>query len=90
MEARFTKFEDGDNWVNGTVGEYKFQAKLFNTGSSFGIDDGRVSKLCIWDEDGSIVDYDRSWGIKPSTPKEITYFKSVMKLLENSPQRKFK
>lgn len=47
----FTKFESGTNWCEGKIGKYNFQAKLFNEGSTFGIKDGRVSKLSIWDEE---------------------------------------
>jgi len=48
MTAIFTKFESGTNWCDGKVGKYNFQAKLFDVGSEFGIEGGRVSKLAIW------------------------------------------
>ena len=92
----FTKFESGTNWCDGKIGKYNFQAKLFDTGSTFGINDGRVSKLAIWDEKirqekqnffaGCVVNYDRGWDIKPK--KDIKpYFDAVMELLENAPKR---
>ena len=49
--AYFTKFESGANWCDGKIGKYNFQAKLFDEGSTFGIKDGMVSKLAIWDEE---------------------------------------
>lgn len=48
IKAYFTKFDNKSNWVDGMVGKYNFQAKLFDTGSIFGINDGRVSKLAIY------------------------------------------
>lgn len=94
--AYFTKFEIGTNWCDGKIGKYNFQAKLFDEGSTFGIKNGRVSKLAIWDEEirqkeqnlfkGCIVNYDRGWDIRPK--KEFKpYFDAVMTLLENAPKR---
>jgi hypothetical protein len=94
--AEFTKFENDTNWCSGTIGEYSFEAKIFDEGSMFGIKNGRVSKLSIWDEKirqekqnflaACLVNYDRGWDIKPT--KDIKpYFKAVMKLLENAPKR---
>ena len=94
--AVFTKFKSGTNWCKGKVGKYNFEAKLFDEGSIFGINDGRVSKLAIWDEEirqekqnfyaGCVVIYDRGWDIEPK--KDIKpYFDAVMELLENAPKR---
>ena len=96
MTAKFTKFDNSSNWVDGEVGKYKFQAKLFDTPSDYGINDGRVSKLCIWDDDvrlqkfdileASVVNFDRGWDIEP-TEEVKPYFDAVMELLENSSLR---
>lgn len=94
--AYFTKFERGTNWCSGKIGKYNFEAKLFDEGSTFGIKNGRVSKLAIWDEEirqkeqnffkSCIVNYDRGWDIKPN--KEfMPCFDAVMTLLENAPKR---
>ncbi len=94
--AMFTKFESGTNWCDGKVGPYDFQAKLFDVGSTSGINNGRVSKLSIWDEKirqekqnfiaACVVNYDRGWDIRPS--RDINpYFDAVMSLLENAPKR---
>ena len=90
MKAVFTKFTKGENWVSGEVGEYIFSAKLFDEGSSFGINNGRVSKLSIRKKDldwvnGCVLNYDRGWDIEP-TEEYIKYFNSVMELLENAPK----
>jgi hypothetical protein len=47
LKAVFTKFEMGENWCEGLVGDFFFQAKSFDVGSDFGINGGRVSKLAI-------------------------------------------
>lgn len=94
--AKFTEFTNKTNWVEGTVGPFNFQAKLFYEGSVFGIKEGRVSKLGIWDEKirqekmdffkSCIVNYDRGWDIEPKKDN-VQYFDAVMELLENSPKR---
>ena len=96
--AEFTKWNKGENWVDGVVGKYKFQAKLFDEGSIFGINDGRVSKLSIWDESvrqekqnffaACIMNYDRGWDSKPKR-EHRPYFNAVMELLENAPKDRF-
>ncbi|WP_297419750.1 hypothetical protein [Clostridium sp.] len=87
MKAKFTKFDSTTNWVSGVVEDYKFEAKLFDEGSVFGIDEGRVSKLSILDNKNVwLVNYDRGWDIEPKEDfKEI--YNTVMELLENSPKR---
>ena len=95
MKAKFTKFNKGENWVAGTVDKYNFSAKLFDEGSTFGINDGRVSKLSIHDEKvrqeqmnffvACIVNYDRGWDIEPEEEHK-EYFDAVMDLLENAPK----
>lgn len=95
MQAHFTKFHPGDNWVHGKIGKYDFEAKLFDEGSSYGIDNGRVSKLAIYDNvvryqkksfhDACIVNYDRGWSIKPSQ-EDKPFYDAVMELLTNAPK----
>lgn len=90
MKAEFTKFEKGQNWCNGVVGNYVFEAKSFDTGSIFGINDGRVSKLAIWEKgknwNEAVVNYDRGWDIEP-TAEVMAEYEAVMELLENAPPR---
>lgn len=87
MKAQFTKFPKDNNWVSGICDNVTFNAKLFDNGSIFGINKGRVSKLSICDHDGRcIVCYERGWFIKPIDSVK-PYFDAVMELLENSPKR---
>ena len=98
MKAEFTEFASDTNWVSGTIGNFNFNAKLFDNESTFGIQNGRVSKLSIWNQktrlitgsffDACIVNYDRGWDIEPSNQTvALTIFDAVMDLLENSPKR---
>ena len=65
VNAKYT----GDNWYDGTVDGYRFQAKAFNEPSRFGINPEKpeevgfstVSKLCIWDGKTVIYNYDRGF-----------------------------
>lgn len=64
LTAVFTHFDNSSNWVHGICGEYNFDAKLFDDGSQFGINNGRVSKLSIAKYNGSPdVNYDRGWDL---------------------------
>lgn len=96
ITAILTDFPFDSNWVKGTVGDYTFEAKLFDNGSTYGINNGRISKLSIYN-DGErvakrnffaayIVNYDRGWDIKP-TKEAKPYFKAVIELLEATPRR---
>jgi hypothetical protein len=96
MKAEYTQFNNSNTWVVGEVGDLKFEAKLLDENSQYGINRGRVIKLAIWDEDireeckcledACIIIYDREWCRKPKkNTKE--YYDTVMDLLENSPMR---
>ena len=97
MKAEFTQFNNKDTWVKGTVGGYNFEAKLYDNVSKFGINNGRVSKLAIWDEDyreeyenfdeACVVVYERGWELEPFDDDDIECYNAVMELLENSPKR---
>ena len=59
-------------WEEGTFKGLKWSAKIFNEGSKYGINGGRVSKLWV-SNGGKIGDrevylnYDRGWDIEPKT-----------------------
>lgn len=84
--ATFTNFDNSSNWVSGKCGDYKFEAKLFDDGSVFGIKNGRVSKLSISLNGKTVVNFDRGWDIKVDKDEKAA-FKAIMHLLENSARR---
>lgn len=56
-------------WECGTVeidGErYRYEAKVYDEGSRFGIDGGRVSKLHVTIGGVTVAAYDRGWDVYP-------------------------
>jgi hypothetical protein len=67
-------FQNIGNWIkgkaeteNGTT--YTFYAKIFDEGSEYGINQGKISKLEIRLGGETIVNYDRGWDIRPT--KEV-------------------
>lgn len=55
----------GTGWITGNVGRFTVQAKVYDEGSHYGIDGGRVSKL--WIKDGAEVVYNYDRGLDFST-----------------------
>ena len=44
---------------------FHYWMKVYEIGSEFGIDGGRISKLTMKRKDEYVVNYDRGWDIKP-------------------------
>ena len=67
-------------WKEGTIGipvngETKiahYWAKVYDEGSIYGIDEGRISKLTIKIDGQTVVSYDRGWDIEPDENDEAT------------------
>lgn len=85
-----TAFRQGDPlWVRGEGGGYKYQAKVYNEPSDYGIDGGRVSKLFIYEPRGAaVVEYDRGWGMRPKSPEVTKVYKEIMQKLKQLPKIK--
>ena len=49
-----------------------YWAKVYDEGSEFGIDGGRISKLMITIDKKTVVNYDRGWDIKPDENDKAT------------------
>jgi hypothetical protein len=69
-------------WVDGKIDGYRFQAKVYDSGSEYGIDGGRVSKLAVWDERpsgvGEFISYDRGWDKKPVTDEHSGILRAIL------------
>lgn len=82
-------------WIDGTVDGFRFQAKVFDEGSMYGIDEGRVSKLCVWNEAqqktsrniwrATIINYDRGWDIEPATAEHKEILRALLAYLSALP-----
>ena len=78
-------YGDG-NWIEGSLGKFKFSAKVFSEPSTFGIKDGHISKLQIcdasqerWGLGGScFLNYDRGWDIRPKDAPEREFLNKLL------------
>ena len=56
-------------WKEGVLrvydGIYHYWAKVYDEGSKYGIDEGRVSKLMIKRKGEIVCNYDRGWDVRP-------------------------
>jgi hypothetical protein len=70
-----------DFWLKGAVNRYPgytFQAKLYDVGSVFGIEEGRISKLRVWRGDQSVMHYDRGWDEKPARRRDRKVLREIL------------
>ena len=79
------------HWKTGTVRafdkntgkgmSYRYDAKVYDEGSEFGINGGRISKL--WIEDSRkfpVASYDRGWDIKPTSKEAEAALAIILEL----------
>ena len=59
----------GNGWQDGALpvgsGIYHYWVKQYETGSEYGIDEGRVSKMMMTRKGETVCNYDRGWDVKP-------------------------
>ena len=84
-------------WIKGTIGEYEFYALVFQTGSQYGINGGRVSKLSVRRKievfsgvSRYIINYDRGWDIEPETEEYKLILDTLVEYFENLPLEEIK
>ena len=56
-------WKTGAMLIKGKV--YKYQVKVYEVGSEFGFDGGKISKAWISLDGKAVVNYDRGWDIEP-------------------------
>lgn len=73
-EIEITKIQPDQfgTWFTGEYDNLTFQAKVFDEGSDYGINEGRISKLWVRCNGVTVLEYERGWSIKP-----ITEFKAL-------------
>ena len=64
--------------VNGKA--FWYWAKVFDKGSIFGIDEGRISKLEIRLDDETVANYDRGWDIRPTDADAEKAYEKILEL----------
>lgn len=79
-------------WLKGTIDGYEFFALVFQTGSKYGINEGRISKLAVRHKPESltevsqyIINYDRGWDIEPATEDHKLILDTLVEYFENLP-----
>ena len=73
-------------WIMGTIDGMEFEAKVYDDGSEYGIDDGRVVKLFVHRDNPyrEYIAYERGWVKYPSKRYE-DYLDSLLLLCEMLP-----
>jgi len=57
---------------------YKYWAKVYDEGSIYGIDEGRISKLTVIDsETRTVMNYDRGWDLEPKNLMEQAVLQAI-------------
>lgn len=77
-------------WIEGTIDERWFQAKVYDLPSEFGLRNGRVSKLSMcmtpyWNHYSCYVNYSRNWHRKPPKGENNRRVRELLDYLEQLP-----
>lgn len=59
-----------DQWISGTCEGFRFHVKSHDLPSKHGIDNGKISKLELWDDGYNCVNFSREWDICPENDLE--------------------
>lgn len=61
---------------------YEVSAKVDDVGSTNGINNGRISKLCVKDVNSGtaneVIGYDRGWYLKPQCPQDTAALGAIL------------
>ena len=71
-------------WKHGEYNGFSWCIKVFDEGSRFGINNGKISKLWIQRKQNKeeVANYDRGWDIKPFDDDGNFYSKDVKNVYE--------
>ena len=84
-----------EGWIDGTIDGMRFQARVYDEGSQYGIDEGRISKLAVWFDDITtgkrvwVLNYDRGWDIRPKKAADKKMLAALLEYLESLPTAEF-
>lgn len=71
-------------WESGIFNGFKWEAKIYNEGSEYGINNGRVSKLFVKNGESYVITYDRGWDIEPETDELKEWLKDFLKYVDEN------
>ena len=75
-------WKDGIIFVDGKA--YEYSIKVYDLPSNYGIKNGRISKLRVYDGIDIILDYDRGWGTGYAPkPKRGSHEEKVLNAILN-------
>ena len=74
-------WKQGTLKINGKV--YRYWIKQYDTGSVYGIDGGRISKLMIKLEGKIVCSYERGWDIQPTDDEAKEALNMILKAENN-------
>lgn len=79
-----------DGWVYGNCSNFRFQGRVFDEPSDYGIDSGRISKLFItsapnWKVYEMSTIFDRGWDVKAASGVALQVQNAVIAFLEKMP-----
>lgn len=79
--------KDG-NWLFGTVDEYPFQVKVCDKASSFGINQGRVIKLYVYQSRGQeLFAFERGWSKYPENAESEDILEAMLLFCNSLPKQ---
>ena len=64
-------------WYEGYLDGYHYQAKVYDEGSIYGINEGRISKLWMSRDGRTVASYDRGWDIHPDAEAQAAFEKII-------------
>lgn len=70
-----------DFWLQGVVNRYpdhRFTAKIYDVGSVFGIEGGRISKLHVWRYGEEVISYERGWDQRPKSWRDRQALREIL------------
>lgn len=85
---------DAYGWIDGHIEipnmcqygpfSYEFEAKVYDTPSPNGIDDGCISKLWVKDVNTNtqVIGYDRGWYLEPCCPQEYVALNALLEIFD--------
>ena len=82
VEGNIVVQSEDYQWLNG----YSFSAKVYDTPSTFGINEGRISKLYVKDvsTNTEVIGYDRGWYCEPQYPQEKAALGALLTIFDTS------
>ncbi len=65
-------------WKNGKIDNCEYWVKRYDEPSTYGIEEGRISKLTVNRDGREIMSYDRGWDVEPQTDADRDVLAKIM------------